>query len=130
MTFRIEDNLALINKEHDEATIALRYKVRQQELKLKSLTGMVQSLTSEKNELIEMCDGLVAEVDKKVTATLDEVEAPEVHLDNALDSILEPSFTEEQDGIDDEAFVDAESELTTPESTKQNDSQEDDLGGF
>jgi len=126
----IDENVALINKEHDEATIALRYKVRQQELKIKSLTGMVDSLTSEKNELIEMCDGLVSEVDRKTAATLDEVAAPEVHLDNQLDSIVEPSFTEEQDGIEDEAFVDAESELTTPESTKQNNSHEDDLGGF
>ncbi|KAE9549306.1 hypothetical protein FO519_007487 [Halicephalobus sp. NKZ332] len=134
----IDENVALINKQHDETTIALRYKVRQQELKIKSMSGMVESLTNEKNELIEMCDGLVAEVDKKVTANLNEVEAPEHHIedhlevshleDNQLDSIMDPSFTE-ADGAEDEAFVDAESELT-PESTKHDSSQNDDLGGF
>lgn len=58
--FRANDEIDRINKQHNDDTIALRYKYRQQEMQIKSLESQLETLKSEKKELLEMCEDLIA----------------------------------------------------------------------
>jgi hypothetical protein len=49
-----------LHKQHDDDTVALRFKHRQQELKIKSLESQIETLKNERKELLDMCDDLVA----------------------------------------------------------------------
>uniref|UniRef100_A0AC34FJR2 Transforming acidic coiled-coil-containing protein C-terminal domain-containing protein n=1 Tax=Panagrolaimus sp. ES5 TaxID=591445 RepID=A0AC34FJR2_9BILA len=49
-----------LHKQHDDDTVSLRFKHRQQDLKIKSLESQIETLKVERKELLDMCDDLVA----------------------------------------------------------------------
>jgi len=60
---RIEEaneEIERIHKQHNDDTIALRFKYRQQEMQIKSLEGQLENLNAEKKELLQMCEDLIA----------------------------------------------------------------------
>uniref|UniRef100_A0AC34RAY8 Transforming acidic coiled-coil-containing protein C-terminal domain-containing protein n=1 Tax=Panagrolaimus sp. JU765 TaxID=591449 RepID=A0AC34RAY8_9BILA len=58
------EEIEKVHKQHSEDTVALRYKHRQQESYIKSLEGQLEILKSEKKELVEMCEDLIARQDR------------------------------------------------------------------
>lgn len=58
--FRANDEITRLHKQHDDDTVALRFKYRQQEMQINSFEKQIDTLKSEKQELLDMCDELVA----------------------------------------------------------------------
>jgi hypothetical protein len=54
------EEIEQLHKQHDDDTVSLRFKHRQQELKIKSLESQIDTLKIERKELLDMCDDLVA----------------------------------------------------------------------
>lgn len=86
-------------------------------MKIKSHQGLIDALTREKLELITMCEELVQQFDRKKVP--ENIISP---IRNTNDDLIQSS---DDQGTEDEAFVDAPTELLSPESQQSNNSQDE-----
>uniref|UniRef100_A0AC34G331 Transforming acidic coiled-coil-containing protein C-terminal domain-containing protein n=1 Tax=Panagrolaimus sp. ES5 TaxID=591445 RepID=A0AC34G331_9BILA len=59
-----EEAIAEIQKQHEDDTVAMRYKILQQDIKLTSLESQNETIRAERTELLNMCDVLVAKAEE------------------------------------------------------------------
>uniref|UniRef100_A0AC34F303 Transforming acidic coiled-coil-containing protein C-terminal domain-containing protein n=1 Tax=Panagrolaimus sp. ES5 TaxID=591445 RepID=A0AC34F303_9BILA len=55
-----DERIDEMQKQHDNDAVTMRYKLLQQEVKMKSLDSQIRTLQTERLELLDMCDELVA----------------------------------------------------------------------